>query len=330
MSTDTASSASVAIPPLGGAGVLQALNRVLPLGRKYHPLLSLFNGSGGLVGIPFAGRRLVHPIAWRKSTAGLLLAGEHYVPEVRLLPSLIRPLRDGALVDVGANIGIYPLLFRNLSDLPIVAYEPQPLLFRLLELNASHNQLRDVVCRNVACGAADGMIPFSIGLNGEVATGPTAGRTVDAKSFDLEQAISETYAGRDVVNVPVTTLDADLAGRKVAFLKIDCEGFEFQILQGATKLLRDQRPVLFVEVHPLGLEKFGSSARAVIDLLAPLYDLEGWDFSEARFQPRLVRSLMKHRPTEGRRFATIEEFLKSGATEPRPTQLYLVGRPKAS
>lgn len=310
--------------------MLRLLNRILPLGRKYHPLLSLFNPRSGLVGIPFEGRSLVHPITWAKSTAGLFLAGEHYVPEVRLLPPLLKPLKGGALVDVGANIGIYPLLFRNHSSLPIFAYEPQPLLFRLLELNVSHNRLDGVTCRNVACGATPGMIPFSIGLNGEVASGnATVNRTVDLRAIDLEKAINDTYAGRDVVNVPVTTLDADLASQAVSFLKIDCEGFEFQILQGAARILKEQRPILFVEVHPMGLEKFGSSSKAVVDLLSPGYELEGWDFSEARFRPKLVRSFLKHQPTSGRRMADMGEFLKVATKVPRPTQLYLVGRPRA-
>lgn len=318
------------VRPLLGSGFLQGLNRILPLGRKYHPLLSLWNGRTGLVGIPFANRHLVHPLAWAKSGAGLLLAGENYVPEVRLLPPLVKSLRDGWLIDVGANIGIYPLLFRNLSQLPIAAYEPQPLLFRLLELNVSHNQLRDVTCRNVACGAAPGEIPFAIGLNGEVATPEEAAkaRVLQTQDVDLERAIANTHSGQDIVQVPVTTLDADLAGKRVAFLKVDCEGFEFEILRGAQRILKEQRPILFIEVHPMGLEKFGSSTQAVVEMLRPSYELEGWDFSEARFQPKWVRSFLKHRATAGRRFANLDEFLQAALTAPRPSQLYLIGRPK--
>ncbi len=94
------------------------------------------------------------------------------------------------------------------------------------------------------------------------------------------------------------------------------------------RILKEQRPIVFVEVHPMGLEKFGSSAKAVVDLLSPAYELEGWDFSEARFRPKLVRSFLKHRPTAGRRMADMGEFLQVAATVPRPTQLYLVGRPR--
>ena len=314
---------------MDGVGLLRALHGVLPLGRKYHPLTALLNGRRGLAALPFGGAELVHPLVWSKAATGLLLAGEAYVPEVRLLPPLLEPLRDGILVDVGANIGIYPLLFRRHSRLPVVGFEPQPLLFRLLEACVRHNGWKDVECHNVACGDAEGEVPFSIGLNGEVATGDAAREAIRLTDLDLDEAIHDTHAARKSVMVPLTTLDRALEGRKVSFLKVDCEGFEFRILTGARRILAEQRPILFIEVHPLGLEKFGSSAQAVVDLLSPLYDLEGWDFSTSRFGSKLSRSLAKHRPTEGRKFASMREFLDAGRQEPRPTQLYLVGRPKA-
>lgn len=317
------------VRPLGGTGLLRTLHGLVPLGRKYHPLLSLLNGRRGLAALPFGGAELVHPLAWSKAATGLFLAGEGYVPEVRLLPPILESLKDGLLVDVGANIGIYPLLFRRHSRLPIAAFEPQPLLFRLLEACVRHNGWKDVECHNLACGDSEGEVPFSIGLNGEVATGDAAREAIRLADLDLAEAIHDTHAARKSVMVPLTTLDVALAGRKVAFLKIDCEGFEFRILTGARRILAEQRPILFVEVHPLGLEKFGSSAQAVLDLLSPLYELEGWDFSESRFGSKLSRSLAKHRPTKGRRFDSMESFLAAARQEPRPTQLYLVCRPKS-
>jgi FkbM family methyltransferase len=197
-----------------------------------------------------------------------------------------------------------------------------------LELCVRENRLTEVTCRGLAVGEARGEVPFSIGLNGEVAVGEAAKNVTTLEAFDLERAIRDTQTAQAVVKVPVTTLDDDLGDTPVAFLKIDCEGFEHRILKGAAKLLERQRPVLFIEVHPLGLENFGSSARAVVELLAPHYELEGWDFSEFRFAPRLIRSLKKHRPTAGRKLASMEEFLAVTQTAPRPSQLYLIGRPR--
>lgn len=324
-----------------GVRLLSTLHKALPLGRRYHPLVSLLNPGQGLLSIPFEGCDLVHPASWRKYATAFLLAGRAVVPEFGLLEKLLGELPEGHLVDVGANIGVYTLLLRKASRRPIISYEPQPFLFDLLRANARHNKLQDVDLRNLACGDAPGTIPFHIGINGAVATDAEASNTAPPatgtaspgtgtgwQSTSLEDAANITQAGKTVVHVPLTTLDADLAATKVALLKIDCEGFETRILAGARNILRRDRPFLFVEAHPVDLEKYGSSLAALIEMLSPWYTLEGWDFSLDRFKSKLVRSWRKHRFPEGRRFQSMDEMREVGARAPRPTQLYLVCRPK--
>ena len=326
------------IPPMRGVRLLRALQKVLPLGRRYHPLVSILNPSHGLFSIPFEGCSLVHPASWRKYATAFLLAGRAVVPEFVLLEKLLAQLPGGHLVDVGANIGIYTLLMRKASSRPIISYEPQPFLFDLLKANARHNNLENVDLRNLACGAASGTIPFHIGINGAVATGadtasgdrrePGSNDNRDAwRSTSLDDAAGITQAGKTVVHVPLTTLDENLAGTKVALLKIDCEGFETSILAGAQAILRRDRPFVFVEAHPVDLEKYGSSLAALIAILQPMYTLEGWDFSLDRHRSKLVRSWRKHRFPRGREFQGMDEMLNVAARAPRPTQLYLVCRP---
>jgi hypothetical protein len=91
----------------------------------------------------------------------------------------------------------------------------------------------------------------------------------------------------------------------IAFLKIDCEGFECQILQGARRLIEQHRPHLFrqhlfIEVHPTQLENFGSSTEQVLDLVARDYDLEFWHFQIGRHTSKLARSLAKFRRPKAR------------------------------
>jgi FkbM family methyltransferase len=328
------------IRSLRGVRLLRTVHRIVPLGRKYHPLISLFNPREGLVAIPFEGYELVHPAAWRKYVAAFLLAGLHVVPEFRLVPPLCRPLKEGCLVDVGANLGVYTLLLRASSPLPIIAYEPQPFLFRLLQQNIEHNRLSEIEARNRACGSQRGEIPFALGINGGVfhpsaeanASGPPAPPTVancpHGPEIELDQEAEMMRLGHAVINVPVVPLDEDLAGTPVALMKIDCEGYELKILQGARQLVEQQRPLLFVELHPAELEEFGGSAAAVVEFLERYYTLECWDFSQHRFRSRLVRSLLKHRPNPGHRFPDTTTMLTASAQEPRPTQLYIVAKPK--
>ncbi|HXT41000.1 MAG TPA: FkbM family methyltransferase [Candidatus Angelobacter sp.] len=133
-----------------GERLLRGLHGFLPLGRKYHPLLSAMNGRRGLLAIPFNQCQLIQPASWAKQITNQLLNGVDVVPEFRLLAPLARQQTSGCLLDVGANIGLYTLLLRSVSSLPIIAYEPQPFLFKLLQANLAFNHLANVEARNYA------------------------------------------------------------------------------------------------------------------------------------------------------------------------------------
>jgi FkbM family methyltransferase len=318
------------VRPIRGEKFLCDLNRFLPLGRKYHHLLRLLNGQRGLLAIPFGPYRVLKPAAWTKSVTAQLLAGGDVAVEFQLLEPFCRQCQSGHLIDVGANIGLYTLLFRAASSLPIIAYEPQPYLFKLLQWNIAYNRLPAVQARNLACGARRGEVSFMTGLNGAVvldaAAAPCAATATAASS--LEEEAQRTAQG-GVMKLPVTTLDEDLAKvSEIALLKIDCEGFEYQILQGAREILKRHRPFLFVEVHPEQLVQFGQSTQALLDLLTPGYDLEFWYFQIGRHASKLQRSVEKFRRPRACRCATVQEMLAASTRVPGPAQIYFVGRPK--
>jgi FkbM family methyltransferase len=316
-----------------GGQFLRGINQFLPLGRKYHPLIRALNGRRGLLAIPLENYRIIQPAAWTKPITSQLLSGGEVVPEFSIIRQICRQLVGGVLVDVGANIGVYTLLLRSISPLPIVAYEPQPFLFKLLQWNIAYNKLPDVETRNVACGARRGHLNFSIGINGAVvaeaakAEGEISG--AGPAALDLEQEAGITQAGEAVVSVPVTTLDEDLADvPSVALLKIDCEGFEYEVLRGAANLIKQHRPRLVLEVHPTQLEEFGHSTRAVLDLVARDYELEFWYFQIGRHASKLARSLAKFRRPKAHRCADVPEMLAAAKSIPGPAQIYFIGEPR--
>ncbi len=321
------------VRPVRGAKWVCALNRFLPLGRKYHPLLRLLNGSRGLLTIPFGQYRVIKPAAWIKSITSDLALGEDMAIEFEPLKALCQRCMDGYLINVGANIGLYTLLFRATSPLPIIAYEPQPFLFKLLQWNIAGNELPGVDARNLACGNQRGEAAFSTGLNGSIVAGnstpaPGSNRPDAPSSGGWAAEARKTLAG-DIVNVPVTTLDEDLAGiEKIAVLKIDCEGFEYQILQGARGLLQRHRPLLFIEVHPEQLVSFGHSTRELLELISPDYELEFWYFQIGRHASNLARSLAKFRRPKAHRCADAAEMLAAAESTPGPAQVYFIGKPK--
>lgn len=312
--------------PIQGAGLI----RNLPLGRKFHALLGWINGTSGLVSVPFGAGRLAHPASWTKAVATLLVAGEHLLPEFGLIAPILRSLNPGTVVDVGANIGYFPLLIRRETALPILGFEPQPFLHELASTSVADSGMKDVELRRLACGDAPGEVLFQSGPNGNIVSAEEAAAAApgEATSADLDAAAETTLKRRPIIPVPVVTLDTELAKTPVSLMKIDCEGYELKILQGAREILHRDRPVLLIEVHPQFLPQFGGSVRQVVDFLSPMYDLEAWDFSPDRGSLGLFRSLTRYAPDRGRRFPDMEAMITAAATPPLPTQLYLLARPK--
>lgn len=329
MSMPATAAANPTPRPVRGAGWIRAL----PLGRKLHPVLGWINGTSGLVSVPFGAGRLSHPASWTKAIATLLVAGEHLLPEFGLIAPILRGLRRGTVVDVGANLGYFPLLIRRETDLPVLGFEPQPFLHGLAAVSVADSGLSKVELRRLACGDAPGEVLFQSGPNGNIVSSEEAAAadrvSAGTALTDLDAAAETTLRRRPIIPVPAVTLDSELAATEVALLKIDCEGYELRILEGAREVLRRDRPVLLIEVHPQFLPQFGGSVRQVVDFLSPAYDLEAWDFSPDRGSIGFLRSLTRYAPDRGRRFPDLESMITAAATPPLPTQLYLLAHPKA-
>ena len=70
--------------------------------------------------------------------------------------------------------------------------------------------------------------------------------------------------------VPIYSADA-MASRLGSFpdlIKVDVEGFELEVLQGATRLLHTHHPALVIEIHPPQLALSGGSEDALFSLLS--------------------------------------------------------------
>lgn len=131
----------------------------------------------------------------------------------------LHALRPGDLfVDVGANVGVYSIMAAGAVGADVVAVEPVPLSFERLEMNIRLNDLRNIEARRVGLSDAPGRLAF------------TTGR-------DCMNRVATPEDGGGLVEVEVTTLDR-LNGKRVpALVKIDVEGHELAVLNGARKVL---------------------------------------------------------------------------------------------
>ncbi|MFG1239295.1 FkbM family methyltransferase [Xanthobacter autotrophicus DSM 597] len=149
--------------------------------------------------------------------------------ELGLLPILGDPNRD--FVDIGANKGVYSMyavsFFRK-----VIAFEANPdLAAPLAKILGDKGEVRAVALSDNE-GSGKLWIPFS------------GKREINSRS-SLEAEANEGFEQRGI-EVPLTTLDR-FSLDDVAVVKIDVEGHEFRVLQGAIYTLSRNRPIVLLE-----------------------------------------------------------------------------------
>jgi FkbM family methyltransferase len=170
-------------------------------------------------------------------------------------------LRAGdAFWDIGANIGWFSLLARRIvgSNGKVVAFEPSPDVFSLLSANA--RGLHSI--HSIQCG---------VGSNDTVAFFAAQGSSSSASFVEEVTKINQQYLPK----VPIQKVEVNI--RKVDSLmkelgrphliKIDVEGFELEVLKGATSLLSTSRPTLIIEIHPHQLNLSGGNEALLFEFL---------------------------------------------------------------
>jgi FkbM family methyltransferase len=171
--------------------------------------------------------------------------------EFKVLRTFVQPASH--IVDVGANQGLYALpLSRQAREGRVYAFEPDPKLFATLKNNVQRNSALNVILFNAAAASR----PSKLFLR------PGRFNRGDNRIVHDENASSAT------VQVDAIPLDDAIADDNIDLLKIDVQGYEAEVLQGAEKLLRaNQRLLIFFEFWPHGLRLAGSGPEELFDLL---------------------------------------------------------------
>lgn len=160
---------------------------------------------------------------------GNIYCGLHEFEDMAFLLHFLRP--EDAFADVGANIGSYTILASGVSGALTIAFEPDPTTFAALSANVALNGLGERVSSNAcALGREEREVNFTIGQDtvNRVTTDPAV----------LSRAVT------------MRTLDQALAGVRPSLIKLDVEGFEGEVLMGATQTLgRSELKAIITEDH---------------------------------------------------------------------------------
>lgn len=191
----------------------------------------------------------------------ILYHGEYEPAEAEFLRRFVHP--GDVVIDAGGQIGYHTLLLSRLVGAAgkVYSFEPSPHNFDRLLRNLSLNQVSNVQAER--CGLADRSGTAQV-IQSRANTGSTHLR--EAGPADASEPCS-----------PVVALDHYLAlqpPRRISFVKIDVEGFELKLLQGAGQLLERCQPAMLLELNPESLARVGHRAEQIVALLADYrYDL---------------------------------------------------------
>jgi FkbM family methyltransferase len=156
------------------------------------------------------------------------------------------------LFDVGAATALYSRIFCACGpDHRAVAFEPSPAQLQVARTRIAYAGYgARIQLRSCAVGETPGRVTMLIADNGYA-------------------GIESTEADCDSVDVEVTSLDREVEriGVRPDLLKIDVEGFEYEVLIGARRLLATHKPPICLELHLGLLERRGISPRQVVEEL---------------------------------------------------------------
>jgi FkbM family methyltransferase len=167
--------------------------------------------------MPFVnGTRLLVRTGMRGAT-GNLYVGLMEFEDMAFALHLLRPGDD--FIDVGANVGVYTILASS-AGARVLALEPVPETFQQLLDNIYLNRFLDQV-RAMNMGAAS----------------DAAELTFTADEGAMDHVVTSADKSQSTVTIQVDALDVLAEGMSPVMLKIDVEGFEFEVIRGAGRVL---------------------------------------------------------------------------------------------
>lgn len=160
---------------------------------------------------------------------------------------MIKELKqDMVCIDLGSNIGYYAVIESNIVGKSgnVFAIEPSPVNFPVLKSNLENQKMDNFLAYNIAIGDKNEDMEF----------------IVSSKSNWSKIRIDneKINPGDRVIKIPVKTLDNFVKENdieKIDLLRMDVEGFEYNIILGADEVLKKFKPKIFVEIHKMYLGK---------------------------------------------------------------------------
>jgi FkbM family methyltransferase len=192
---------------------------------------------------------------WNK----VLSSGIFQVNNLRKLHELCPNART--VLDIGANIGSNTIEYATWAN-EVHSFEPTPALYSQLVKNISLNEDNPDTNR----WHKDQSMKRKAKINThQVAVGDKAG-VVHMKTYDINAGKNYVTANKteNTISVDVITIDS-MNFTDVDIMKIDVEGYELFVLNGADQTIKKYRPVIQTEISPSYLQRNGCTVQQLAE-----------------------------------------------------------------
>ncbi len=180
------------------------------------------------------------------SPNGTDVGPEGMVAEMTAFIRLTEGMRS--FIDIGALFGIFSLVFTRDKKASALAIEPSPWAYPFLESHCAANPDHSIATANVFLGDTPGREVNCTRDWKHVVAG--------LERADLPERATMQEVRLDDMNI--TRCDA---------MKIDVEGYECQVLRGASETIRRLRPLIFLEAHMQSLPSVGESGDSLTEIV---------------------------------------------------------------
>lgn len=163
--------------------------------------------------------------------------------------------RGDTVLDIGANIGYYSLIFSELAGESghVFAFEPEPDNFNILKKNISINHCNNITLINKGVSDCQGRSKLFL----------------CSENKGMHRAYRSILCGESI-DIEMITGDSFFCNHdgRIDFIKIDIEGFEYNAISGMKNIIEKNRSIkILTEFSPTALRESGHNPVAYIDLL---------------------------------------------------------------
>lgn len=226
-----------------------------------------------------------------KDPLSLSVEKEYEPLATRIVSKIIKP--GDAILDLGANIGYYTLLFAKMAGIngKVYAFEPEPEIFGILKKNVNENGYKNVILEQKA-----------------VSDKNTTGKLYLRADNRGDNRIYDSRDGREFIDIGLIRLDDYFSDNKIKidFIKMDIQGAEILALSGMRRLLTENNPVIMMEFWPIGIKRSGGEPKECLNILRSYgYDYYFLSEDEAGLKKIANEKLLKNYTLENKRYANL-------------------------